>query len=247
MSDPTPIATVTLNPAIDQTISIDNFTAGGVNRVEAQRCDAGGKGINVAAFLADYGLDAAATGFLGSDNPQCFERFFKQKKIQDHFIRINGSTRTGIKIIDRVKEQTTDINFAGLTPTRHDIQALLAKISQLAIDRRWFVLAGSVPAGIQPGIYGELIHIIRKHNGRVALDTSGEAFGPAVDASPALIKPNLEELEAYIGRRLAGQDDVVKAAQCLLKRVSKPWWCPGRNGGLVKSRPWSRRFPRFRW
>ena len=99
------IATITLNPAIDQTVAIPNFSAGSVNRVQDFRCDAGGKGVNVAAFLADYGLPVTATGFLGKENPHLFERFFKQKKITDRFVRIDGSTRTGIKIIDDVNQR----------------------------------------------------------------------------------------------------------------------------------------------
>jgi 1-phosphofructokinase len=218
MSNPTKIVTVTLNPAIDQTVAIANFTAGSVNRVESQRCDAGGKGVNVAAFLADYGFDTAATGFLGRDNQQVFERFFKEKKIADHFVRIAGSTRTGIKIIDRVRQQTTDINFPGQSPAGRDTETLLAKITQLAAERHWFVLAGSIPKAMSPGIYGELIRTIGRQGARVALDTSGEAFDPALDAGPALIKPNIDELEAYMGRRLDGLDPVVAAARSLLSR-----------------------------
>ena len=119
------IATITINPAIDQTVAIADFSAGRVNRVQDFRSDAGGKGVNVAAFLADYGLPVTATGFLGRENSRLFERFFRQKKITDRFVRIAGSTRTGIKIIDEVKQQTTDINFPGQPPTPADIQSLL--------------------------------------------------------------------------------------------------------------------------
>ncbi|MEJ2350115.1 MAG: hypothetical protein P8Y03_10050, partial [Anaerolineales bacterium] len=58
------IATITLNPAIDQTVSIPNFQAGKVNRVQHSQSDPGGKGVNVASFLADFGFPIAVTGFL---------------------------------------------------------------------------------------------------------------------------------------------------------------------------------------
>ena len=68
------IVTVTLNASIDQTASIPNFTAGEVNRVAWEQSDAGGKGVNVASFLADFGYAIAVTGVLGTDNQELFLR-----------------------------------------------------------------------------------------------------------------------------------------------------------------------------
>lgn len=94
------VVTVTLNPAIDQTLSVPGFTAGQVNRVAESRSDAGGKGVNVASVLADLGVEVIATGFLGVENQGLFEAFFARKRIDDRFVRIAGSTRVGIKIVD---------------------------------------------------------------------------------------------------------------------------------------------------
>jgi 1-phosphofructokinase len=87
MSDPVRIATVSLNPAIDQTAVIPNFTAGAVNRVEREQSDAGGKGVNVASFLAHFGLPVAVTGLLGEANAEPFARLFAEKAIEDRFVR----------------------------------------------------------------------------------------------------------------------------------------------------------------
>jgi len=210
------IATITINPAIDQTLAIADFSAGRVNRVQDFRSDAGGKGVNVAAFLADYGLPVTATGFLGRENPYLFERFFRQKKITDRFVRMAGSTRTGIKIIDEVKQQTTDINFPGQTPTPADIQSLLEIIDELTGDCSWFVIAGSIPAGTSPDIYRKMVDEIRQKSGRVALDASGEGFRQAVTAVPALVKPNIDELQEFCGQSLNTQAEVIGAARRLL-------------------------------
>jgi 1-phosphofructokinase len=212
------IATVTLNPAIDQTVAIPNFAAGCVNRVVTYRSDAGGKGVNVAAFLADYGFAIAATGFLGRENPHLFKRLFQQKHISDHFIRIAGSTRTGVKIIDKIKQETTDINFPGQNPTPADVKALFDKMEILAANCTWFVLAGSIPAGTSPEIYGELIKAIAAKGVKVALDASGDGLRCAVQAAPTLIKPNMDELQEFTGRKLNNQQDVIGAARSLLDK-----------------------------
>ena len=94
------IATVSLNPAIDQTACIPNFTAGAVNRVEREQSDAGGKGVNVASFLAHFGFPVAVTGLLGDANIEPFVRLFAEKGIVDRFVRVPGLTRVNVKIVD---------------------------------------------------------------------------------------------------------------------------------------------------
>jgi len=213
MSEPIKIATVTLNPAIDRTVSIPDFQAGKVNRVKHTQSDPGGKGVNVASVLSDYGFQTAVTGFLGADNPSLFERFFAQKKIEDRFVRIAGSTRAGIKIIDPESRETTDINFPGRAPSEADVQHLFQIVEDLTADCAWFVLAGSLPAGVSPDIYGDLIKLIKSKGRAVALDTSGEALRRALAAGPTLIKPNIVELEELVGYKLNTHVYIIQAAQ----------------------------------
>lgn len=195
----TPVVTVTLNPAIDQTLSIPGFAVGQVNRVVESRSDAGGKGVNVASFLADLGVEVTATGFLGSDNAAPFENLFLRKRIEDRFVRVEGSTRVGIKIVDG--HRTTDINFPGLSPSAHDLAELRRRIAELAVAGRWFVLSGSVPPGVPSGIYAGLTDSIHGRGGYVALDTSGPALREALASRPEVVKPNVDELSEVIGHR----------------------------------------------
>jgi 1-phosphofructokinase len=210
------IVTVTLNPAVDRTVTISNFTAGGVNRVEAARDHPGGKGVNVASALADCGLRAGVTGFLGRENAADFEGLFARKKIVDRFVRIAGATRVGIKIIDPIRKLTTDINFPGLAPAAAEVAALRETLSTL--EAAWWVVAGSLPPGLEPGIYREIAGALKKRGARVALDASGEALRAGIAAAPHLVKPNLSELETLLGARLAGIDAVLDAARELVAK-----------------------------
>jgi 1-phosphofructokinase len=206
------ITTITLNPAIDQTVSIPNFQIGQVNRVTGSQSDPGGKGVNVASFLADFGMPVCVTGFLGEDNPHLFERLFAQKSIHDRFVRIPGSTRTGIKIIDELNRLTTDVNFPGLTPRPQDIEALFRVVDELAETCDWFVLSGSIPAGIPVDIYQRLVVRIKSSGKSVALDTSGEGLRQALQVKPDLVKPNVFELEEVMQRSLNSSDLMMQAA-----------------------------------
>jgi 1-phosphofructokinase len=210
--------TVTLNPAIDQTLSIPGFAAGRVNRVAESRSHAGGKGVNVACALADLGVAVTATGFLGAGNAEPFEAAFARKGIVDRFVRIPGGTRLGIKIVDDGTGQTTDINFPGLTPRTEDLEQLFERIDALAAPDRWLVLSGSVPAGVADGVYAAMIELIHRRGGRVLLDTSGRPLREALASGPEVMKPNIEEVGELVGQALATPADVRAAAESLLAR-----------------------------
>ncbi|MFL6196792.1 MAG: 1-phosphofructokinase [Thermoanaerobaculia bacterium] len=213
-----PVVTVTLNPAIDQTLSIPGFAAGRVNRVAASRREAGGKGVNVACFLADLGLPVIATGFLGSQNPELFVAAFARRGITDRFVRVPGATRVGIKIVDERTRETTDINFPGLAPRPEEAEELCTGIAALAAPGRWFVLSGSVPPGLPDEIYKNLIDSIQGRGGRVLLDTSGPPLREALAGAPEVVKPNADELGELLGRRLDTPAAVRGAAESLLER-----------------------------
>ena len=210
------VVTVTLNPAIDRTITISNFTAGAVNRVEQERANPGGKGVNVASALADYGHQIAVTGFLGRENSAPFEALFTRKKIEDCFVRIAGRTRVGIKITDPALHQTTDINFPGPAPAPDDLDALHERLA--AVDGAWFVVTGSLPPGVNSTIYRDIVLALKARGRKVVLDTSGEALRYAIEAAPNIIKPNIHELEVLIGKPLQAQTQVVEAAKNLIAR-----------------------------
>lgn len=210
--------TVTLNPAIDQTLSIPGFAAGRVNRVIGSRTDAGGKGVNVACVLADLGVGVAATGFLGRENVEPFETVFARKGIADHFVRVPGSTRTGIKIVDGRTGQTTDINFPGLTPRTEDLAELFERTDALVGPDAWLVLGGSVPPGVADSVYAAMIELIHRRGGRVLLDTSGAPLREALAGAPEIVKPNVEELGELVGRTLETPADVRAAAESMLGR-----------------------------
>lgn len=210
------IATVSLNPAIDQTVRADDFRPNTVNRAQAMQFDAGGKGINVASFLADSGYEVAVTGFLGQDNAEIFEQFFARKHIDDQFVRIPGRTRIGVKIVDEVNQQTTDINMPGLTPPADAMDRLLKTIEQLSASCDWFVLSGTLPPGVPATIYATIITQLKAHGKQVALDTSHDALREGVLAGPTILKPNRDELQELVGHPLTDEATIEEAARQLV-------------------------------
>ena len=210
------IVTVTPNPAVDVTVFVPALHPGEVNTAAEARESAGGKGINVASCLADFGRRVAATGFLGKANEAIFARHLQSKGIADRFLRLEGATRTGIKVVDTTTNTTTDINLPGLGPDPRHVDALFDTVDGLVRPGRWFVLAGSLPPGLSDGFYRELAARILHADGHVALDTSGNALREGLRAGVTLAKPNLRELEWLCGTNLTEPDRILAAGEELL-------------------------------
>ncbi|HEX9784450.1 MAG TPA: 1-phosphofructokinase family hexose kinase [Opitutaceae bacterium] len=212
------VLSVTLNPAIDETAFVDKLTPGTVHRATSFHRQAGGKGINVAAMLADAGHRVAVTGFLGVENPRVFELFFRDRGLQDLFIRLPGATRTGIKLVEAATHQTTDVNLPGLEPSAADLESVGEVLTRHASSDTWVVISGSLPPGVEPGHLRALVGGARGAGARVAVDTSGPALRATVEAGVDFLKPNRAELAELTGRNIDGFADALEAATDLRRQ-----------------------------
>ncbi|MDP0494889.1 MAG: 1-phosphofructokinase [Verrucomicrobiota bacterium JB024] len=213
--------TVTLNPAIDHTVFVEGLTPGEVHRASRSHRQAGGKGVNVATMLSLGGARAAVTGFLGEENTSIFERHFGRHGLRDAFVRVDGETRTCIKIVDTKSEETTDLNLRGPAPTPAQQALLLERVARLAAPGRWCVIAGSLPAGIGPEFVAEIVRAVHDGGGLIAIDSSGPALKAGIAAGADLAKPNALELSEYLGVKLKDFRQTVNAAR-ELRRAKTP-------------------------
>ena len=217
--------TVTLNPAIDQLVTLDALLPGQVQRALGSVQAPGGKGINVAAALAGLGVSTAALGVLGSDNAGMFEALFAQRGIADACLRVPGQTRTNIKLVADGGRQTTDINLPGLVLAEAHLDAVMAALARYLRPGLAVVLSGSLPAGLPADSWARLQAQAQAvaAGADVLLDTSEAPLAAALAtaphaAMPWAIKPNREELQAATGQRLGGRDALLAAARSLLDR-----------------------------
>ena len=220
------VLTVTLNPAIDQTVHLTELVPGTVHRARHAEQRAGGKGVNVAGCLSDWRYNneppIIATGFLGQINAPTFQSLFESKDIIDRFVRLPGQTRRNIKLLDETTGDTTDINLPGLTPQPAHLDELRAILEAKTQPGTIVVLSGSLPPGVAETIYRDMVGQLNGRGARVLLDTSGlpfrEALAAPAAALPWAIKPNQNELEEWIGRPFADLGEMVQAALALCRR-----------------------------
>ncbi|WP_119155323.1 1-phosphofructokinase family hexose kinase [Caldimonas tepidiphila] len=223
----TRVHTITLNPAIDQTVRLDRLEPGAVHRALGQQSEAGGKGVGVASVLAALGVPVSACGWLGADNADLFEAAFARRGIEDAMLRIPGLTRTNIKLAVADRGDTTDLNLPGIVlPPEALARAeaeLLARLAARVRPGDWCEFAGSLPPGAEVGTWERLARRLVALGAQLLVDTGGSVLrellqrlgesGPS--AMPAFIKPNRAELEELAGRRLDTLDAVAEAAAAL--------------------------------
>lgn len=224
MADSAPrICTVTLNPAVDLSVGIDGFRRGRVNRVAWEQADPGGKGVNVAAVLAACGQGGAvtATGLMGVDGGRVLTDHFARAGIADRFVGVPGRVRTNLKLIDEGPEPpdgVTEINFPGPVATAENLEQLGAVLDGLAADHGWFVLSGALARGVPDDVYARMTRRLSARGRSVAVDAHGPALRQALEAAPALVKPNIHELRELVGPVGDDPAEVAAAARGLLDR-----------------------------
>lgn len=190
------IVTVTMNPAIDKTVEIEELVPGGLNRIQKVEYDAGGKGINVSKTIRELGGISTAVGFLGGSAGKTIESVLNEKGIQNDFIWVDGETRTNTKVFEKNGE-VTELNEPGPQISKEAAEQLLKKLEGYADEKTLFILAGSIPNSVDKGIYEEIIQRVHARGAKVLLDADGEQFRNALKAGPDIIKPNRAELEEY--------------------------------------------------
>ncbi len=231
------IVTVTMNPAIDKTVEIGEFQYGGLNRIQKVEYDAGGKGINVSKTIQELGGVSIATGFLGGNTGKTIENVLKELKITNDFIWVDGETRTNTKVFDE-RGVLTELNEPGVKISQKHVEELLDKLENYAGEETLFVLSGSVPTGVDRGIYANIIDLVHKKGAKVLLDADGELFRQALEVKPDMIKPNHMELEEYAQLQFyASETELLEIAESILKKgVSTVAVSMGNSGALFVTR-----------
>lgn len=227
------IITVTLNPALDKTVTLPMFSVGRVNRIAQMRLDPGGKGINVSKVIQSLGGQSVAMGILGGEAGKYIKESLDAMGIENDFLFVAEPTRTNLKIIDPELHTNTDINEPGSPVDEQKAESVYARLEARVQSGDVVVLAGKAPPGIHDGIFAQWTERLHRLGAKVYLDADGPLLLQGVAAKPDLIKPNEEEFSHLMGRSLRSVDEIASAAQELLHRgIGQIVISLGANGAL---------------
>ncbi|CAB5031745.1 unannotated protein [freshwater metagenome] len=205
------ILTVTLNAAIDKSLSVPSFRLGRRHRTVEQRSTAGGKGVNVARLLASLGQPVIATGFVGGATGTRIVEQLTTESILNGFVHIAEESRTNISVLDPTTGEQTEVNERGPEVNAAEVEMFVEKLCYLARGAAVCVLAGSLPRGVDPSIYATLIAELKRLDVITIVDSEGEAMKLAVRAEPTMISPNMAEAEELVGHEFNDPNEQIAA------------------------------------
>lgn len=218
------ILTVTLNPAIDKILILNNFEVHKLHRIaqnEMSMVTPGGKGVNIAQTLKLLGNDVVASGFAGGHAGHMLCDAIRELGITTNFIFTDGSTRTNTSILDRKHETLTEINDFGQEISTEDIGFFLENYERLLNRVKLVVIAGSLPRGVTVDIYERLINMAREHGKRVVLHTSPDCTAALMKSSPFLINPDMRSNHELFGKPVDGIKQFLEAGRYILTHTSE--------------------------
>ena len=210
------IYTVTLNPALDKTATVENLRLDSVNRISELRVDPGGKGINVSKVVRELGAKTVAIALLGGHTGTMLRNMLAELGIECKVLEVEGETRTNLKIKDPALKTNTDINEPGPEVTDEQLRGMLDGLVSEVGGGDIVVLSGSLPRGAAADTYKVWVAALKKTGAKVYLDADGDKLVRGIEAKPDLIKPNEIELSAMMGRTLDADEKIVEAARELI-------------------------------
>jgi 1-phosphofructokinase family hexose kinase len=205
------IVTVTLNAALDRTLTVPNFQLGHRHRASQGLTLAGGKGINVARALKRLDIPVVATGLAGGRTGTRIVEELTSEAILNDFVRIADESRTSTAVVDPTAGTYTEINEWGPHVTAEELTILLDKISYLARGADMVVFAGTLPRGVDDSFYAEAIRELNRRHVRAVLDSEGPPLRFGVEAEVFLVTPNQREAEGLVGQEFSDDEDCLMA------------------------------------
>ena len=224
------ISTVTANPTIDKVYFVDDFKMGEVHRVNRTAKSAGGKGINVARVAKQLGEEVISMGFIGGAAGEFVKSETEKLGIVSSYTKICGETRTNANILN-ANGISGELLEIGPEVSEKEQRDFIEQYKERINESKIICISGSLPRGVSPQFYCELVKIAKSQNKCVIVDTSGDTVKEVLKEKPFMIKPNSDEIENLLGYAPKDDNDIKNALLFLTEQgVALPLITLGKNG-----------------
>jgi 1-phosphofructokinase family hexose kinase len=206
------ILTLTVNPAVDRTVLVDHLVFEDRGYILSRSLAAGGRGINASRVLHSFGAKTAAILTSGGETGERIQEFLKNDGFPFYAVPIHNESRTNMTISDK-QGLTIKLNELGTPLDESELAALKEMVEARIKKASWLMICGSLPPGVAPHFYCELIEMARAMNVSTLLDTDGDALLHGLEAKPTVVAPNQHEAERLLNRALLTRSQFIEAVQ----------------------------------
>ncbi len=221
------VLTVTLNPALDRLIEIDNLEIGTIHRIfesEKTHISPGGKGINVSLYLDQLGIESTALGILGGLTGRMFQVRMKRdfdNRIFTSFLYVKDETRENLTLVDRKSKTITALNLPGPKVDQRSFELFMKKYVALLSRVKICEIGGTIPSGISLEVYNKMVNMAKKANVMTIVNAHGEPLSHAIEAGPDIVKPDIRGSKVVLGKTLNTLDDYVSSAKEIIDKGAR--------------------------
>ncbi|WP_256013529.1 1-phosphofructokinase family hexose kinase [Desertivirga xinjiangensis] len=212
------ILTVTLNPTVDKSTSIDKLVPEKKLRCEQPKFEPGGGGVNVSRGLSRLGLNSRAFFPSGGRTGRLLQELLEKERISAVPIEVKGETRENFIVVETGTNQQFRFGMPGSGISIEEQDAIMKALLELSPFPDFVIVSGSLPPGIDPSFLGQMVRQLKVKGARIVADTSGEALERMVEEGVFLLKPNLGELAKLVGKESLDNDSADEAAQELIQQ-----------------------------
>lgn len=212
------VLTITLNPSVDKSSSVQNIVPDKKLRCNSPKYEAGGGGVNVSRGLKRLGIVSDVFFTSGGRTGRLLEDLLQAEQLNISPFHIGEETRENFMVLDTASNKQYRFGFPGERLTQEEQKEILTRIMVMNSFPDFVVISGSLPAETDQDFIRQLVGTCKSKGSKVIIDTSGEALKTAVEEGVFLIKPNIGELAALVGKEKLEETDVDQAAQLIISQ-----------------------------
>lgn len=210
------ILTITLNPSVDKSSSVENIIPEKKLRCNSPKYEAGGGGVNVSRALKRLGVSSDTFFTSGGRTGRLLEELLQAEQLNLVPFHIAAETRENFTVLDTSNNKQYRFGFPGELLTQEEQKGILNSVEIMNTFPYFVVISGSLPSGADSNFMKQLVNTCKSKGSKVIIDTSGEALKTAVEEGVFFIKPNIGELASLVGKEKLEETDVDQAVQLII-------------------------------
>jgi len=211
------IVTVTLNPAIDKSSSVDHVVAERKLYCQPPRFEPGGGGLNVSRAVKKLGGESILLYPAGGLTGDRLKELLDQEGLNHRPFPIEGLIRENLVILEESTGRQYRFGMPGPELQKKEWKALLQELAAREPAPDYLVASGSLPPSVPPDFYAQVARVGKKRGARTIVDVSGKALEEALKEGVFLIKPNVREFRELVGKDIKEESQIKAEARKMVK------------------------------